>query len=74
VQLGGLMSREEVAALSHAQREQKRIEAELIEKRAKRPLLHLYLTLKDFITQHQLILSVLVVNICLMKLFADLII
>lgn len=74
VQLGGLMSREEVAALSHAQREQKRIEAELAEKRAKRPLLHLYLSLKEFISRHQLIISVVFVNLCLLKLFADLIV
>lgn len=74
IQMGGLMSREEVAALSHAQREQKRIELELAEKRAKRPMLHLYLTLKEFVTRHQLILSVLFLNICLMKMFADLIV
>lgn len=72
--LGGLMSREEVAALSHAQREQKRLEAELAEKRAKRPLLHLYLCIKEFITRQKLILSVLLIDVCLFKMFADLIV
>lgn len=73
LQLGGLMSREEVAALSHAQREQKRLEAELAERRAKRPLLHLYLSLKEFVVRHQLVFSVLFVNFWLFKMFFDLI-
>lgn len=74
VELGGLMTREEVAALSHAQREQKRLEAELAEKRAEKPLLYLYLSLKDFIHRQKLLISVLVINIFLFKLFADLIV
>lgn len=73
VALGGLMSREEVAALSHAQREQKRIELELAERRAKRPLLHLYLSLREFISNQRLMLTVIVINLFLMKMFADLI-
>lgn len=71
--LGGLMSREEVAALSHAQREHKRIEAELAEMRAKRPFLHFYLNLKEFISEKRFALSILLINILLVKLFADLI-
>lgn len=71
--LGGLMSREEVAALSHAQREQKRLEAELAERRARRPFLHLYLNVKDFLSEKRLVLSVLLINMMLFKLFADLI-
>jgi len=73
VELGGLMSREEVAALSHAQREQKRIEAELAEKRAKQPLLHLLMSFKEFLESNKLILTVLIVNICLVRMFANLI-
>ena len=73
-ELGGLMSREEVAALSHAQREQRRLEAELAEKRSKQPLFHLYLSLKEFVIRQKLVLSVLCINICLFKLFADLIV
>lgn len=71
---GGLMSREEVAALSHAQREQRRIEAELAEKRAKQPFFHIYLSLKEFIARKRLLLSVLIFNLFLLKLFSDLMI
>lgn len=73
VAMGGLMSREEVAAMSHAQREQKRIEAELAERRTKRPFLHLYLTIRDYVKERLLAISVLLVNMVLVKLFVDLI-
>lgn len=73
-QLGGLMTREEVAALSHAQREHQRIQTELAERRAQQPLLHLLLSVKEFITSQRLIISVLIFNFCLIKMFADLIV
>lgn len=74
LELGGLMSREEVAALSHAQREQRRIEVELAEKRARRPLLHLYLSTLELLSRQRLLVSVIIVNLVLFKLFADLIV
>lgn len=63
IAMGGLMSREEVAALSHAQREQKRIEFEQAERRAKKPLLHIYLTLMELVSEYRFFLSILVVNV-----------
>lgn len=72
-ELGGLMSREEVAALSHAQREQRRLELESAEKRAKRPLLHIYLSTIELLSRQRLLVSVIIVNLLLFKLFADLI-
>lgn len=73
IELGGLMSREEAAKLSHAQREQRRLQAELAEKRAKRPLLHIYLSFKEFLAHQRLLITVLVFNVFLFKMFADLI-
>lgn len=73
-ELGGLMSREEVAKLSHAQREQRRMQADLAEKRAKKPLLHLCLAFKEFLIHQRLLIAVLIFNTFLFKMFADLIV
>ena len=70
--LGGIMSREEVAALSHAQREQRRLESELAERKRSNPILYFILTAKEIIYRQKLGLIVLMVNMVLFFIFADL--
>ncbi|RWS17269.1 MORN repeat containing protein-like protein [Dinothrombium tinctorium] len=65
-----LMSREEVSVLSHAQREQRRLEAEMAERLSRNPFLYLVNPrFKDWLNRQQLIILVLLINVSLAILF-----
>ncbi|RWS31235.1 MORN repeat containing protein-like protein [Leptotrombidium deliense] len=68
-----LMSREEVSVLSHAQREQRRLDAEMAERLSRNPLLYLVNPrFKDWLNRQKLIILVLLINISLAILFFQL--
>ncbi|KAI1290432.1 Junctophilin-3 [Halotydeus destructor] len=67
------MSREEVSAMSHAQREHNRQEADLAERLSRNPFLYLVTPrFKDWLSRQQLIILVLVINTGLAILFFQL--
>lgn len=64
------MTREEVSALSHAQREHVRNEAEMAERLARNPFLYLVNPrFKDWLSRQQLIILVILINVSLAILF-----
>ena len=61
-----IMSREEISALSHAQREQRRYEAELAERMARNPLLYFVNPrFRDWLNRRMIIIGVFLINITL---------